>query len=76
MCRRRRPHLELWGEGRLPIDADSSLGLSSEQMTRTMKNSKMINKRIPLKCPQWGKEQKHDGAYPPVRTTRQERGGD
>jgi hypothetical protein len=33
-------------------------------MTRTMKNSKMINKRIPLKRPQRGKEQKHGGAYP------------
>jgi hypothetical protein len=29
-----------------------------------MKNSKTINKRISLKCPQWGKEQKLGGAYP------------
>jgi hypothetical protein len=28
-----------------------------------MKNSKMINKRIPLKLSQWGKGQKHGGAY-------------
>jgi hypothetical protein len=33
-------------------------------MTRTMKDSKVINKRISLKCPPVGEGAKHDGAYP------------
>jgi hypothetical protein len=76
MCRQRQTRYELQGGGRLPDDANSSPGLSSEQVTRTTTSSEWIINRTSLRVPLEGKEQGTVGHTPPANTTRQNRGGD
>jgi hypothetical protein len=62
---RRWPRHELWGAGRPPVSVNNSLGLSGTQTTRTTANiKKQKSKEIFITNPQWGRGQRHGGAFP------------
>jgi hypothetical protein len=64
MCRRRRPRLELCGKGRLPVNANSSLGLSSEANDQDNEEQQAAKQKDFIKLPPVGEGAKHGGAYP------------